>query len=74
MRTGLLSIMPPMVADAAEVRRLLDAVPASYVVVENPGSFTGEYVAPVLRKLPSEWERVLSDPENDFELYRRRKP
>jgi hypothetical protein len=71
LRTGLRSVMPPMEADAARVAELLGAVPATYVLVEE-GSFTGEYVAPVIRQRPGEWQRVLRDDEHDFELYERR--
>jgi hypothetical protein len=72
LRTGLRAVMPPMVADDGEVRRLLDAVPASYVLLEGPGSLGGGYVAPVVRGLPDEWELVVSDPDNQFEMYARR--
>lgn len=71
LRTGLGSVMPPMESDAARVAELLDAVPASYVLVEQ-GSFTGGYVGPVIRARPWEWQRVLHDAEHDFEMFQRR--
>jgi hypothetical protein len=72
LRTGLRAVMPPMDADAADVQRLLDAVPAAYVLVEGPKSLGGEYVAPVVRQQSDQWELVVSDPEHDFEMYARR--
>jgi hypothetical protein len=71
LRTGLRAVMPPMERGKDRIRELLDAVPVRYVVVESAGSFTGDYVAPVLRDLPQEWRRVIYDPETHFEMYAR---
>ena len=73
LRTGLRTVMPPMDSDRATVQRLLDAVPATYVLVEGPKSLGGEYLAPAVMHRLDQWELVVSDPEHDFEMYARRR-
>jgi hypothetical protein len=72
LRTGLHAVMPPMIDDPSAVQRLLDSVPASYVLVEGPGSLGGEYVAPAMTDRPDQWELVVSEPSHHFEMYARR--
>ena len=72
LRTGLRAVMPPMESDAASNAALLDAIPATYVLVEE-GSFTGEYVGPVVRRRLHEWQPVLADHTNGVALYERRR-
>jgi hypothetical protein len=72
LRTGVRTVMPPMVSDAATVQALLEAVPAAYVLVEGPKSLGGEYVGPAIKQFSDRWQIVVSDPEHDVRMYARR--
>jgi hypothetical protein len=73
VRTGLKAVMPPMEVEVAEAQRLLDAVPARYVVVDGleAPDMTRRYAEPVVRSRPDLWE-LASSPPGGSRVYRRR--
>jgi hypothetical protein len=64
VRTGLQAVMPPMVTDATKARRLLDAVPVRFVVLDSLDyiDFSRRYAAPAVQGDPARWRLVYSAP------------
>jgi hypothetical protein len=73
LRTGHPAVLPPMEADPASERRLLDLVPVSYVVLdgfEEPG-VSRRYAAPAVQGRPAEWRQVFEAPGGGAQVYER---
>jgi hypothetical protein len=70
--TGLPTIMPPMVADPAEVQRLLDDAGVRYLLLGSQASpgFARRYVEPAVRAFPDQW-RLLHRVDNTTEILER---
>jgi hypothetical protein len=71
LRTGLLSVMPPMETKTAEVIRLLDSVPVSFVVLDEmkfPAT-SRLYLQPAMIEHNSDWKLVYA--ENKTQVYQR---
>ena len=62
LRTGLRAILPPMEADPARARRLLEMVPASYVIVDELEfvDISRRYARPAVEGDPTHWRVVYS--------------
>ena len=62
LRTGLRAILPPMEADPARARRLLEMVPASYVIVDKLDfvDVSRRYARPAVEGDPTHWRVVHS--------------
>jgi hypothetical protein len=62
LRTGLRAILPPMEADPARARRLLEMVPASYVIVDDLEfvDISRRYARPAVEGDPTHWRVVYS--------------
>ncbi len=62
LRTGRRAVLPPMEADAARARQLLDAVPVSYVIVDELGfvDISRRYALPAMESDPADWQIVHS--------------
>jgi hypothetical protein len=74
LRTGLKSVLPPMVADPDEAQRLLDSVPVDYVISDHVYfEIVKRYALPAILAHPQSWELVYS-PDEHTQLYRRRRP
>jgi hypothetical protein len=60
LRTGRLTVMPPMVDDPAEARRLLEAVPVTYVIVDGMEfiDISRRYALPAVESAPEQWQVV----------------
>jgi hypothetical protein len=73
LRTGIKSVMPPMVADTTEAQRLLDSVPARYVIVDELTyvDVVRRYTVPVIRQEAGKWRRVYTAPGSRTHIYRR---
>jgi hypothetical protein len=74
LRLGHKVILPPFEPDPAEAVRLLDTVPARYVIVDR---FTHldigrRYALPAVESDPSRWQRVYGNPERGAQIFRRR--
>ena len=72
LHAGRKAVMPPLDANVAEARRLLDAVPVDYVVVDALDfvDMSRQYALPVVQADPSTWEPVFRSGE-DVVIYRR---
>jgi hypothetical protein len=71
LRTGLKAVMPPFVSDPAEAQRLLDTVPARYLILDEGALDTQKYTRPVVERFPERWKRVFAIPEGNLAIYRR---
>jgi hypothetical protein len=62
LQTGLRAVYPPMDADPARARRLLEAVPVSYVIVDKLRyrHFSRRYAFPAVQSDPVGWRLVWS--------------
>ncbi len=81
LRTGMKSVLPPLVTDAEIAQRLLDSVPVKFLIVDE-GDFR-KYTTRVVAAYPDRWRRVYADSvfEEDnnqetgkFEIYERINP
>ena len=73
LRTGLKTVLPPMVPNHAQAQRLLDSVPVKYLVVdtlEYPG-ISQRYAAPLVAQHPEWWQRVYVSPGGQAAVYER---
>ena len=66
---GRLAVSPPLEVDAERARRLLEAVPVSYVIVDNmpPPNVTRRYALPAMESDTINWR--LSDTFEGTKLY-----
>jgi hypothetical protein len=73
LHSGRKAIMPPFEHDVEEARRLLDAVPVDYVVVDGLRfvDVSQRYAGPVMAAHPEEWEPVYRQPDGPLVVYRR---
>jgi hypothetical protein len=71
--TGLKAVMPPMEPDPAADQRLLDAVPVTYVIVDELDfvDVTRRYVGPTIRRHPGLWHLDYQVPGSNTRVYRR---
>ncbi|MBA3883825.1 MAG: hypothetical protein H0X73_14240 [Chthoniobacterales bacterium] len=60
LRTGLRAVLPPMDADPVRARQLLEAVPVSYVIVDELGflDISRRYAGPAVEGDPAGWRLV----------------
>ncbi len=60
LRTGRLAVLPPMEADPLKARQLLEAVPVSYVIVDELGfvDISRRYALPAVQSDPAGWRLV----------------
>jgi hypothetical protein len=73
LRTGHRAVLPPMVTDTAKAARYLDAVPASYLVIDELGrpGIAERYAAPVINTHPNDWRLVYTTPGTGVRVYAR---
>ena len=74
LRTRLRAVMPPADPDPNEVLRLLDSVPAKYVMAGGSTAviWGGKHVFPAVREAPDRWSPVYADPRGALVIYQRR--
>jgi hypothetical protein len=62
LQTGRLAVLPPMESDPAQERHLLDAVPVSYVIIDNLEflDVSRRYALPAVEGDPTAWQLVQS--------------
>ncbi len=73
LKTGLPAIMPPYEANVAQADRLIEAVPVTYLIVDNL-SFLDvgrRYTLPVVRRAPDRWSLVYFANDSGPRIYRR---
>ncbi len=73
LRTGKRAVLPPLEADSATAARYLDAVPATYLVLDELGSpdISERYAAPVVAHRPADWRLVYTTPGTGVRVYER---
>jgi hypothetical protein len=74
LRTRLRAVMPPADPDPNEVLRLLDSVPARYVMAGGSTAviWGRKHVFPAVREAPDRWSPVYADPGGALVIYQRR--
>lgn len=73
LKTGLKTVMPPLEADPLKAQRLIDTVPASYVVLDQllmEDDFNKRFPG-FVRNSPEKWRLVYPSPNGEFDIYRR---
>jgi hypothetical protein len=73
LKTGARAVLPPFEADVRTARRLLEAVPVRYLVVDSLEfvDVSRRYAAPVARAYSREWQLIYSSPDSTSRIYRR---
>ena len=75
LTTGLKAVQLPYEPDPEAAQRLLDSVPATYLIVDafhySGGSVSRRYAAPVIRDHPGLWELAYESPGVEVRVYRR---
>jgi hypothetical protein len=72
LRTGMKAVMPPFETDPRKAQALLEAVPATYLIIDGrTGSFTREYGLPAVKAAPERWQLIYSSQAGELAIYRR---
>lgn len=73
MRSGLKSVMIPMVADAAEADRLIADVPSMYAIDDQVdiGTITSRYLRPAVSHAGNGWRTVFVTPDGKTKVLER---
>jgi hypothetical protein len=71
LRTGLRAVMPPFEHDASKAQRLLETVPADYLLVGRDVVGSERFMTPVVQMFPDRWERVYASTVGGWTVYRR---
>jgi hypothetical protein len=73
LETGRRAVMPPMEADPDKAQELLEAVPVSYVIVDELDflDVVRRYTKPALQRHPDRWRLVLTVPHTNTHIYQR---
>jgi hypothetical protein len=71
LRTRLKTVMPPFERDAGEAQRLLDSVPARYLIVGRDVIGSERYTEPMVKRFPEYWEQVYATTAGGWTVYRR---
>ena len=73
LKTGLRAVMPPYEPQAAAAQRLLDGVPATYLLVDNLSflDVSRRYTRPVLTAYPDRWRLVYEGGPDGPRIYQR---
>lgn len=73
LKTGLLTVMPPLEADPYEQQRLIDSVPVTYLVLDRMvmGAQFNEKLPAMVEAFPHKWSLVYSSQSGDTQVYKR---
>jgi hypothetical protein len=73
LRTGHRAVLPPLEPDPDTAARYLDAVPVSYLVLDELGlpGISERYAAPVVVRHPAAWRLVYTTPGTGVRVYER---
>jgi hypothetical protein len=73
LKTGLRAIMPPFEPDVRKAQRLIDSVPAIYLVLDSLDfiDITKRYAEPLVSAYPNRWELVYSSVNKHSRIFRR---
>ncbi len=73
LRTGRRTVLPPLDPDPDAAARLLDSVPASYLLVDRLGlpGISERYAAPVVARRAGQWRLTFTSPDGGARVYAR---
>jgi hypothetical protein len=73
LRTGHRAVLPPLESNPDRAARYLDAIPASYLVLDQLGlpGISERYAGPVIERHPDSWRLVYTTPGTGVRVYRR---
>ena len=73
LKTGLKAVMPPFEADVSGAQRLIDSVPANYLVVDRLDfvDISMRYSVPIVKAFPERWALIYSSGKRGSQIYRR---
>lgn len=73
LRTGHRAVLPPLEPDPDTAARYLDAVPVSYLVLDELGlpGISERYATPVVARYPAAWRLVYATPGTGVRVYER---
>jgi hypothetical protein len=73
LRTGRPAVLIPLEADVDRAARYLDAVPATYLVLDELGTpdISARYAAPVIARSPAGWRLAFTTPGSGVRVYHR---
>ena len=73
LRSGHRAVLPPLLTDIATAARFLDAVPVSYLVIDELGrpGIAERYAAPVINTHPNDWRLVYTTRGTGVRVYAR---
>jgi len=73
LRTGRRAVLPPLEPDPDTAARYLDAVPVSYLVLDELGlpGISERYAAPVVVRHPAAWHLIYTTPGTGVRVYER---
>jgi hypothetical protein len=73
LRTGRRAVLPPLEKNPDTAARYLDAVPVSYLVLDQLGlpGISERYAAPVISRYPRSWRQVYTTPGTGVRVFER---
>jgi hypothetical protein len=73
LRTGRRAVLAPLEPNADTAARYLDAVPVSWLVLDELGlpGISERYAAPVVRRRPDDWRLAYGTPDSGVRVYER---
>ncbi|MBA3318016.1 MAG: hypothetical protein H0T50_08005 [Gemmatimonadales bacterium] len=76
LKTQLKTVQPPWEHDPRTAQRLLDAVPADYLIIDNLlayelGEVARRYSIPVVQAFPERWKLIYAVADSGSRIYRR---
>jgi len=71
LRTGLKSVMTPFEDDPATTQRLLEGVPAEYLLIGRDVIASERFTTPAVQQFADRWTRMYSSAHGDWTVYRR---
>jgi hypothetical protein len=76
LRTGMKAVQPPWEPDRQAAQRLLESVPATYLVIDHLVAYeqagtNQRYSLPVVETFPDRWQLIYGTPDSGSRIYRR---
>jgi hypothetical protein len=73
LKTGLKTVMPPLDSDPQKAQRLIDTVPATYVILDKLAmeSYFNKRFSGLVLNSPGKWRLVCASPRGNFDIFQR---